>query len=253
MCSSKPSYEYETDMHVARLELQLAEAERKLKNSEQELDQLLYHLSHDLRAPLRGIDGYSQALLEDYSAQLEPMARAYLEYIRDSSKQLSQLIDGLLRLSRIERTPIEIVTVDLSRIAREIMDRLQTSLPSQKIEFDLQEGMTIQADSELTSLLMQCLLENAIKFSSRKPEIRIEFRDMIMEGKTVFLLRDHGSGFSMSDASHLFIPFQKIHSQADFPGLGLGLAIAKRIVSRHSGQIWAEGEPDKGATFYFLM
>jgi len=241
------------DLSIKQLETQLEEAKRRYENSEQELDALIYHLSHDLRAPLRGIDGYSQALLEDYSAQLGPIAKAYLEYIRDSSKRLSTLIDGLLQLSKIEHAPLDIETIDLSNLTRMVMDDLTTSLSTRKIEFFLKDGMMIQADPALMKTLMICLLDNAIKFSSNKPETKIEFSNMTMGEKTVFYVRDNGLGFRASEVDQLFISFQSLPSHAKLAGMGLGLATAKRILHRHNGQIWAEGEPENGATFYFSI
>lgn len=227
--------------------------ESQLEQSERELDFLIYHLSHDLRAPLRGIDGYSQALLEDFGSQLEPMAKAYLEYIRDSSKRLSTLIDGLLRLSRIERAPLDIKTIDLSQIAKSIIDELIAAQPLREMSYRDEKQLEIVADADLMQVLMKCLLENAFKFTAKKAKAVIEFGAMEMSGRQVFLIRDNGAGFNMSDAAKLFIPFQRLHNQPEYEGPGLGLAIAQRIVGRHKGRIWAEGEPDNGATFYFSI
>jgi light-regulated signal transduction histidine kinase (bacteriophytochrome) len=253
MSKNEPATNQELKIHIETLEKQLAESKSQLEKSERELDLLLYYLSHDLRAPLRGIDGYSQALLEDFGSAMAPMAKAYLEYIRDSSKRLSILIDGLLRLSRIERTKLEITTVDLRKIAQAIFCELKNMQPSSNIEVCIANNLTVKADSSLMQILIRCLLENAFKFTSRCPEAKIEFGKINSNGKEIFFIKDNGAGFNMADSSRLFVPFQRLHSQPEFEGLGLGLAIAQRIVSRHKGRIWAEGEPDIGATFYFCI
>ncbi len=238
---------------VNQLEEQMALAARQLTAYQQELDSLLYYLSHNLRAPLRGIDGYSRALQEEYSHQLDAMGKAYLEYIRDSSLYLSLTIEGLLKLSRIERQELKITAVDLSEIANELARDFLSKYPDREINFIIPEGIGANSDAELTRLLIKCLFENAIKFTSPHPKSQIEFNTCIQDQETVFWVRDDGVGFNPAYSSQLFIPFQRLHNQKEFEGLGLGLAIVKRIIQRHGSRIWAEAEIEKGATFFFTL
>ena len=221
--------------------------------SQSELDALLRFLSHDLRAPLRGIEGYSQALIDDYGGKLDPLAKAYLKYIHESSHNLSDMIDGLLKLYRIGRTDLLIEPIDLSELAAEIAHEFQLKHPERNVHFKIAPGFVTQADRSLMTQLLTCLIDNSFKFTSLQPEADIEFNEFEKAGERVYFLRDNGAGFQMSYQDKLFLPFQKLHGQHEYPGPGLGLAIAQKIVTQHNGKIWAEAEPGLGATFFFTI
>lgn len=230
------------------------EAERKPDlHAQNELDALLSFLSHDLRAPLRGIDGYSQALIEDYSEKLDPMARAYLEYIHASSRNLSEIIDGLLKFYRIGRSNLSFEKVNLSDLFGEIAGELWQREPQRIVHFKIAPDLMAQADRGLMTQLLSCLVDNALKFTSNQHETHIEFGSSEKANERVFFVSDNGAGFQMAYQERLFQPFQRLHGQHEYPGFGLGLAIAHKIVALHNGQIWAEAEPDKGATFFFTI
>jgi|GEM_PF-2457484 len=243
----------ELQSRIAQLEEQLQQQASRAAAAENELDAMLHYISHDLRAPLRGIDGYSHALLEDYDARLDEMGKAYLQYICESSARLNQLIEGLLRYSRAIRNPIEIVQVNLSDMALEISQDFQRKRPERAVEFHIASGIVAQADVEMAYTLLKNLLDNAYKFTSKHPTARIEFGQTEQDGQAVCLVRDDGAGFDTAYQRHLFLPFQRLHGQHEFPGIGLGLATAQRIVQRHHGQIWATAAPEQGATFYFVL
>lgn len=221
--------------------------------SQSELDAFLRFLSHDLRAPLRGIEGYSQALIDDYGEKLDPLAKAYLKYIHESSHNLSDMIDGLLKLYRIGRSDLLIEPVNLSELASEIIRDFQLEYPERSVRFNFTPSLIAQADRNLMTQLLTCLIENALKFTSFQPEAELELNAFEKAGERVYFLRDNGVGFQMSYQDKLFLPFQKLHAHHEYPGLGLGLAIAQKIVAQHSGKIWAEAEPGLGATFFFTI
>jgi light-regulated signal transduction histidine kinase (bacteriophytochrome) len=243
----------ELQSRVAQLEERLRQETSRATAAGSELDSMLHYISHDLRAPLRGIDGYSRALLEDYNTQLDEMGKAYLQYICESSARLNQLIEGLLRYSRILHNPLEIGPVDLSEMAAEISQDLRSKRPERIVEFSVTPGMFADADVEMTYTLLKCLLENAFKFTSRRTSAHIKFSKKEEDGQQVYFVRDDGVGFDMAYQNQLFLPFQRLHSQHEFEGLGLGLATAHRIVQRHNGRIWGEGSVENGATFYFVI
>jgi light-regulated signal transduction histidine kinase (bacteriophytochrome) len=247
------AHNQELQSRVAHLEEQLRLESSRASSAENELDSMLHYISHDLRAPLRGIDGYSRALLEDYDARLDEVGKAYLQYIFESSARLNQLIEGLLRYSRIIRHELEISSVDLSEMAAEIVQDLQTKQPQRVIAFSITPGMVADADVEMAYILLKSLLENAFKFTSKHPSAQIEFGKTEQDGQSVFFVRDDGVGFDMAYQNQLFQPFQRLHGQHEFDGLGLGLASAQRIIQRHNGRIWGEGALEKGATFYFVL
>lgn len=241
------------DPHVLELTEHLQQAVQKQEAAEKELDSMLYHISHDLRAPLRGIDGYSQALLEDYGERLDEMGKAYLLYIRESSARLSQIIDGILILSRIIRADLEITTVDLSAMATEIARELKQKEPDRNVEIVITPGMITKADPRLARLLLQCLLDNAFKFTAPRPITYIEFGCNIEQDQTTYYIRDNGVGFETTYQEQLFQPFQRLHGQREFEGVGLGLANVKQIIQRHNGRVWANGAVGEGATIYFKL
>jgi PAS domain S-box-containing protein len=228
-------------------------AEDALRRANAELESFSYSVSHDLRAPLRGIDGWSQALLEDYSERLDEAGRKCLNFVRGETQRMGRLIDDLLELSRVTRTEMRRERVDLSMLARAIADRLQEAEPDRRVELIIQPGLIAYGDARLLEVLLANLLGNAWKFTGRHPSARIEFGRTEIEGRTVYFVRDDGAGFDMAFAGKLFGPFQRMHKKSDFPGSGIGLATVQRIAHRHGGRVWAEAEVEKGATFYFAL
>ena len=239
-----------------RVRLRTAELEtanRDLEAANGELESFSYSVSHDLRAPLRGIDGWSAALQEDYAPALDPTARDYLARIRDEARRMGRLIDELLQLSRITRSTISVRPVDLSALAREVVERLKPAYGGRSIEVSIEPGLSAEADGDLLDIVLFNLLDNAMKYSSVRRAARIEFASATEDGRRVFLVRDNGVGFDMAYVEKLFKPFQRLHSAAEFPGTGVGLATVRRIVEKHGGKIWAESRPDEGATFRFSL
>ncbi len=236
-----------------RAEEALARAKAATDAANRELEAFSYSVAHDLRAPLRGIDGFSQALLEDYSAKLDDEGRRYLTRVRESAQHMAQLIDSLLSLARITRGDVRREQVDLSELARATAQRLKASKPDWEAEVTIAKDLTAKGDARLLGVALDNLLGNAWKFSRNQPEARIEFASTQQEGQTVFYVRDNGAGFDMAFAAKLFGVFQRLHTSDEFEGTGIGLATVQRIIQRHDGRIWAEGEVGSGATFYFTL
>ncbi|HON72569.1 MAG TPA: ATP-binding protein, partial [bacterium] len=207
----------------------------------------------DLRAPLRSIDGFSQALLEDYEDKLDEQGKDYLRRVRAATQRMSQLIDDLLNLSRISRTEMHYEEVNLTAIAKAIAAELQKTQPERQVEFVIGENIVARGDSHLLRIVLDNLLRNAWKFTSKHPHARIEFGTIQQDGRLVYYVRDNGAGFDMNYANKLFTPFQRLHKSTEFEGTGIGLATVQRIIHRHGGSVWAEGEVEKGATFYFTL
>jgi PAS domain S-box-containing protein len=225
-----------------------------------ELEAFSYSVSHDLRAPLRSIDGFSLALLEDYIDRLDETGKDYFRRIRSATQRMSELIDGLLILSRLTRAEMKWETVDLSDMAQHLSIELQDKQPDHPLEFVIVEGATTKGDAVMLRVVIENLLGNAWKFTRKHPTARIEFGMMEGDGQeptdkrqTIFYVRDDGAGFDMAYSDKLFGAFQRLHSNVDFPGIGIGLTTVQRIIHRHGGRIWAEGELEKGATFYFTL
>jgi signal transduction histidine kinase len=218
-----------------------------------ELDAFAYSVSHDLRAPLRSIDGFSQVLLEDYSAQLDEAGRDSLQRVRAASQRMATLIDDLLKLARFTRSEMRTEAVDLTKIAQDIAADLQRSTPERQVEFAIARGLEARGDVRLLRVALENLLRNSWKYTAKQPRPRIEFGSVQENGERVFRVRDNGAGFDMQYADKLFGVFQRLHSPADFEGTGVGLATVRRIITRHGGRIWAEGVVDQGATFYFTL
>ena len=218
-----------------------------------EIEAFSYSVSHDLRSPLRSMDGFSQALMEDYAERLDEQGLDYLRRIRAASQRMARLIDELLGLSRVTRAELSIRAVNLSEMARDIAASLQKQQPRPQARWQIDEGITVQGDRALVQIAMQNLLENAWKFTSKteNPVIRVgaEQRD----GKTICYVADNGVGFDMAYADRLFGAFQRLHHESEFAGTGIGLATVQRIFRRHGGSIWAKAEPDRGATFFFSL
>jgi signal transduction histidine kinase len=221
-----------------------------LKALNAELESFSYSVSHDLRAPLRGIDGFSLAVLEDYGHLLPEEGQHYLDRVRKATLKMGRLIDDLLRLSRISRKEVKYETVSLSELAREVIDEFRTGEPEREVSFSLTGHMTACGDKGLLRVVLQNLLGNAWKFTSGKDQAKIEF-SRTSDG--TFLVRDNGAGFDPGYAHKLFEVFQRLHTSRNFEGSGVGLATVRRIIHKHGGHVWAEGQPDKGATFYFTL
>jgi PAS domain S-box-containing protein len=246
--------EEELERYHQHLEELVRERTTNLEASNKELEAFSYSASHDLRAPLRSIDGFSQALLEDCWDKLDIQGKDYLIRIKAASKRMADLIEDMLQLSRITRMEMNIEKVDLTRIARSVIDELQKSQPRRNVEIRIAEGLEDTADLRLMRIVLDNLLSNAWKFTERQAKAKVEFGLWKMEDtRKVYFIRDNGAGFDMAYADKLFAPFQRLHADDEFPGTGIGLATVRRIINRHGGRIRAEGKIDKGATFYFSI
>jgi light-regulated signal transduction histidine kinase (bacteriophytochrome) len=224
-----------------------------LEAANKELEAFSYSVSHDLRAPLRGIDGWSLALAEDYGSQFDERAREYLDRVRSEAQRMGLLIDDMLQLSRVARAEILLNTVDLSAIALTVVARLREAHPDRKMEFQVEPGLTASGDARLLEVALTNLIQNAVKFTSPRPEARIEVGRLEAADDCTIFVRDNGVGFDMAYAKKLFAAFQRLHKAQDFPGTGIGLAIVQRVIQRHGGRVWAEAKPGEGATFYFAL
>jgi len=236
-----------------RAEQALQQRAAQLEAANKELEAFSYSVSHDLRAPLRGIDGWSLALMEDYGSQLDGQAKTYLERVRSEAQRMGQLIDDLLQLSRLTSTEMNPRKVNLSALAGTIAVRLQKAEPERKVEFVIQPRLSANGDARLLEIALTNLLDNAFKFTGKTPRARIQFGQTEVEGRRAFFVGDNGAGFDMALAKKLFGAFQRMHKTSDFPGTGVGLTTVQRIVHRHGGRIWAEAAVDQGATFYFTI
>ncbi len=228
-------------------------AENELSAANKELEAFCYSVSHDLRAPLRGIDGFSRALVEDFADRLDSEGKGYLHRIRIACQRMGQLIDDLLNLSRITRGNMRREGVDMSAMAQEIAADLQKRRPERRVEFSITEGLKANVDTQLMQLALLNLLDNAWKFTEKHPHAKIEF-GVTQNGKgPVYFVRDDGAGFDMKYVDKIFGAFQRLHDINEFEGTGIGLATVQRIIHRHGGRIWAEGAVEQGATFYFAL
>ena len=235
------------------LEQRVIERTASLEAANKELEAFSYSVSHDLRAPLRGIDGWSQALMEDYGSQLDEQAKNYMDRVRSEAQRMGRLIDDLLNLSRVSLVEIEKCPIDLSQLARLISSQLQGIQPDRKIEWHIQPDMQIQGDAGLLEITLNNLFDNAVKFSEKSPAACIEFGQINLHNQKTFYVKDNGVGFDMVYEKKLFGPFQRLHKPSEYPGTGIGLAIVKRAIRRHGGQIWAESKVGQGATFFFTL
>ena len=236
-----------------RMENLLRSRTNELASANKELEAFTYSASHDLRAPLRAVDGFSQALLEDYADKLDDQAKDYITRVRLATQKMGALIDSLLNLSRIARTEMRVTKVDLSSLVKTIAGELQESDPGRVMEFAIEDKVIVTGDQQLLRVLIQNLVGNAWKFTSKRKDAKIEFGTMKEGGQAIYFVRDNGAGFDMTYANKLFVPFQRLHSINEFPGTGVGLALAQRIINRHGGRIWAESESGSGATFNFTL
>jgi light-regulated signal transduction histidine kinase (bacteriophytochrome) len=218
-----------------------------------ELETLTYSVSHDLRAPLRSIDGFSLALEEEYGPQLGASGLDYLQRVRGAAQRMTALIDGLLSLSRVGRADLRRTNVDLTVLADAAAAELRAAHSGRMVTFVRPDGLAARGDPRLLRVVMENLLDNAWKFTSRREAARVEL-GLARDGEEpAFFVRDNGAGFDMAYGERLFGAFQRLHKAADYPGIGMGLATVKRIVNRHGGRVWAEGQVDAGATFYFTL
>lgn len=239
------------DAAMRRASRLLLERESALRGLNRELEAFSYSVSHDLRAPLRSIDGFSQALLEDYDDKLDATGRQYLMRSRAAAQRMAQLIDDILMLSRVTRAGLRPSAVDLSAVAQEIAAGLREQEPDRTAEWRIQPDLRVIGDPQLLRIALDNLLGNAWKFTGRRDTAVIEFGRADTNG--TFVVRDNGAGFDMTYADKLFGAFQRLHASAEFPGTGIGLATVQRIISKHGGRIWAEGAADRGAAFYFTL
>lgn len=246
--------EGELRRQIAGLELQVQQLASQLEATNKELQSFNFSVSHDLRAPLTIIDGFSKAVLEDFAGQIPPKAVDYLHRIQKASQRITRQIDALLNLSRLGRDPLTIEQTDLSAIAHTIEQELRYMNPDRTgVTISITDGIVVCGDRQLLRTVIENLLKNAWKFTMKREQADIRFGTMEQEGKPVYFVRDNGAGFDMRYADRLFTPFQRMHRAEEFDGTGIGLATAQRIIHRHRGRIWAEAEEDKGATFYFTL
>ena len=251
--NAAPDVEERLIYAVARDVTERKQAELALQVSNRELETFSYSVSHDLRAPLRGIDGFSQALEEDCGERLDEVGRQHLKRIRAAASRMGQLIDALLQLSRVSCTELRMSAVDLSALARSVVGDLRERDPQRKVECAIAEGAKARGDPTLLRAVLENLLGNAWKFTAKREDARIEFGVETSAGWPVYCVRDNGAGFDMKDASKLFGPFQRLHEANEFPGTGIGLATVQRIVRRHSGQVWAESAVGRGTAIHFTL
>jgi PAS domain S-box-containing protein len=235
------------------LEQRVVDRTADLTAANEELEAFAYSVSHDLRAPLRGIDGFSQALLEEYSAGLDATGRDYLARVRAGSQRMGHLIDDILSLSRVSRAELLREDLDLSALVSEIASELRERHPEREVELVIPDAITASGDVRFVRIALENLLSNAFKFTARRPTARIEFGRELHDGVAVYFVRDDGVGFDMAYADQLFVPFHRLHAAADFPGSGIGLVMVRRIARRHGGRAWAQGEVGRGATVYFTL
>jgi PAS domain S-box-containing protein len=242
---------------VRRLNEELEERVRQrtaeLEASTRELDAFAYSVSHDLRAPLRSLAGFSEVLLEDYADRLDDVGQSYLARIEANATRMARMIDDLLDLSRATRVELHREHVDLSAAACEILEELREGDPDREVQVTVADALTASADPHLIRLVLHNLLSNAWKFTARRSPAVIRVDALQRSDASVFMVSDNGAGFDMRYVAKLFDPFQRLHSASDFEGTGIGLAIVHRIVSRHGGRIWAESEPGQGTTFFFTL
>ena len=235
------------------LEQRVVDRTAQLEAANKELEAFSYSVSHDLRAPLRAIDGFSRILLEDYMPQLPPEVARYLRIIFENTQQMGRLIDGLLAFSRLGRKPLSKQPISSADLVRQALDSLSSEQEGRQVEISLGELPPCQGDPVLLRQVWINLLSNALKFTRGREAARIEIGCVEREGEQVYFVKDNGVGFDMQYAGKLFGVFQRLHRDDEFEGTGIGLATVQRIIHRHGGQVWAEGEPDRGATFYFVL
>ncbi len=239
------------EMEAANQDLKTAN--RELETANQDLEAFSYTVSHDLRSPLTGIDGFCQLLLDDSCTLSAEKTREFIGHIQSAADRMGQLITTILDFSKLTRKRLERETVDLGKLALSIAMELRSREPQRTVTFRISEGGVVTGDAQLLLVVLDNLIGNAWKYSGKRTDAVIEFGSLKKEGETVYFVRDNGAGFDMTYAGKLFTAFERLHDSEEFEGIGIGLATAKRIIQRHGGEIWAEGEEGKGATFYFTL
>lgn len=232
---------------------ELRRAKEEAETASRELEAFSYSVAHDLRAPLRSIDGFSRALVEDCFEVLDEEGRTYLGYVRESAQQMGRLIDDLLKLSRVTRSEIRREQIDLSALVHHALERLRRAQPERQVEVLVAEGVFAHADPQLLALVVENLLGNAWKFTGKRSTGHIQFGVEEIAGAPAYFFRDDGAGFDMAHVKRLFGAFQRLHGVSEFEGSGIGLATVQRVIHRHGGKVWAEGAVDRGATFRFTL
>ncbi len=237
----------------AELEQRVVERTAELEAANKELEAFSYSVSHDLRAPLRAIDGFSHVLQEELEGRLSSDAEDALRRVRGATRRMGELIDDLLKLSRVSQGELHRERVDLSEIVRDVVEGHRRLEPDRQVGVVIVQSAVVEGDSQLLRVALENLLDNAFKFTSKRADARVAFGTREDDGKAVYFVRDNGIGFDMAYVGKLFGAFQRLHSAVEFPGTGIGLATVRRIVHRHGGRVWAEGVPGKGATFSFTL
>jgi PAS domain S-box-containing protein len=237
-----------TEFRAARDEL-----DRKVRERTAELEAFCYSVSHDLRAPIRHVDGFAHALDEDCGEMLDANGRGHIAGIRQAAARMAELIDDLLQLSRLGLVELRTEPVDLSALALSVIAELRAAEPARQVHVSVAPGLQAQGDPHTLRIAFHNLLANAWKFTSKTPDARIDVGGLLKNGQDVCFIRDNGAGFNMDFAARLFGPFQRLHTEHDFPGIGIGLAIVRRVAHRHGGRVWAEGAVGKGATFFVAL
>ncbi len=232
---------------------QLRLQQKQLEAANRELETFTYSVSHDLRAPLRALDGFSQALVEEYADQIQGDGQTYLRYLQESSREMTALIEDMLRLSRATRGKMKIQAINLSTMAEKITEGYRRSQPDRTVTMVVPPNIITNADYGLMLSTLDNLLSNAWKFTANRNQAVIEFGKINELGQWAYYVRDNGVGFDMHYADKLFTPFERLHRQDEFSGTGIGLATVQRIIHRHGGEVWGKSEPDKGATFFFTL
>jgi len=235
------------------LEQRVLERTAQLEAANKELEAFAYSVSHDLRSPLRSIDGFSLALLEDCTDKLNVQEKDYLMRIRNATQRMARLIDDLLKLSRVTRSEMTREIVNLSSLVQTTADNIRKLDPERTADFIIAGGLKVYGDAHLLTIAIENLLANAWKFTKKSSRTVIEFGVVQRNTETAYFIRDNGAGIDMAFASKLFNPFQRLHRESEFPGTGIGLATVKRIINRHGGRVWIEGEENKGTTVYFTL
>ena len=235
------------------LETRVRDRTRQLEIMNHELEAFSFSVSHDLKAPLRSIEGFANALIDSVKDKLDEKETLYLDKIKTAAARMNSLIGDLLSLAKITRSELDLHSINLSTLCKEILEEINKSNSAQNLDLNLQTGISVYADPSLIRILMNNLLDNAIKFTKHRQYAKIEVGSFNKDGKLIIFIRDNGAGFNMQNSDKLFEPFQRFHSDDEFEGTGIGLAIVSRIIERHNGKIWAESEEGKGSTFYFIL
>jgi PAS domain S-box-containing protein len=245
--------QHEAEQSIRNLNARLARQNAELQAVNQELEAFSYSVSHDLRAPLRAIDGFSGILLNEHGDSLDVNAHTLLQRVRRAAQHMGGLIDDLLRLSRVTRTDLQIQDVDLSTLATEVAEAQRLEAPERAVTFSCAPGLVVRGDAKLLRIALENLLGNAWKFTGARSDARIEFGRREENGVSVYFVTDNGAGFDMAYADKLFGAFQRLHDSHEFPGSGIGLATVQRIIHKHGGRIWADAAVDQGASFHFTL